>query len=298
MPRLSAGCEAIRRVMQRGLRPAVVRLYDELDTLIALRSPRGEKREAPESEAESEAATARLLDLVAGDRRRAARGIQRRLLGSALSATGVLNRAVDALLPRLGGGCLLIVGVEGRHGLADAEAIAAWREIEGAGGQDLGPGPGERWYKHRYDVSFQLSKMFEAGAFADTMEVAVSWDRLLDLYRAVKAAVAREAFVMAHFSHAYTDGCSIYFTFAAAAGAEPKHAEERYDRIWRSALAAATGVGATISHHHGVGMSKAAFMPDEHGRSMAIYRALKRQLDPRGILNPGKMGLTETAGAA
>ncbi len=101
------------------------------------------------------------------------------------------------------------------------------------------------------------------------------------------------AFIMAHFSHAYSDGCSIYFTFAAATppNAPPGVAERRYDEIWRAALTAATRAGATISHHHGVGMSKAAFMPDEHGASLAIYRALKSVLDPHGILNPGKMGL-------
>ncbi|MEM9489667.1 MAG: FAD-binding oxidoreductase, partial [Myxococcota bacterium] len=36
---VSAGLDAIRRVMQRGLRPAVVRLYDELDTLISAFKP-------------------------------------------------------------------------------------------------------------------------------------------------------------------------------------------------------------------------------------------------------------------
>src|SRR5262249_48880766 len=33
-PRLAAGLEAIRRLLQRELRPAVVRLYDELDSLL------------------------------------------------------------------------------------------------------------------------------------------------------------------------------------------------------------------------------------------------------------------------
>src|SRR5205085_1403802 len=145
--------------------------------------------------------------------------------------------------------------------LAEAEAQATFRELEAAGGADLGPGPGERWLRHRYDVSFGLSKIFDAGAFADTMEVATSWSGLLGLYRAVKRAVAPHAFVMAHFSHAYPDGCSIYFTFAAAApGGDGGRAaaEHRYDQIWRAGLAAATGAGATISHHHGVGLSKAA----------------------------------------
>jgi alkyldihydroxyacetonephosphate synthase len=100
---------------------------------------------------------------------------------------------------------------------------------------------------------------------------------------------------MAHFSHAYTDGCSIYFTFTAAVpGGDRVQAERRYDQIWRAGLSAASGVGATISHHHGVGLLKAPFMPDEHGASMEVFRALKRTLDPHGILNPGKLGLADT----
>ncbi|MSP62495.1 MAG: FAD-binding oxidoreductase [Myxococcales bacterium] len=296
MPRVAAGCEAIRRVMQRGLRPSVVRLYDEIDTLMARSSAAKEEKAAAESEDPEERAVAGWLGLLGSEQGKRMRdGLRRRLVGAALGASvgrmRVLNRAADALLPRLSGGCLLIVGCEGDRPLAEAEARATFREIERAGGKDLGPGPGERWLRHRYDVSFKLSKMFQAGAFADTMEVAVSWDRLLDLYRAVREALAPLCFVMAHFSHAYADGCSIYFSFAAAAGDDQALAEERYDAIWRTALAASTSVGATISHHHGVGLSKAAYMPAEHGESMAIFRALKRVLDPHGILNPGKMGL-------
>jgi alkyldihydroxyacetonephosphate synthase len=105
---------------------------------------------------------------------------------------------------------------------------------------------------------------------------------------------------MAHFSHAYPDGCSIYFTFTAAvppgpADAERAAAEKRYDQIWRSGLSAATGAGATISHHHGVGLLKAPFMGDEHGASMEVFRAVKRVLDPHGVMNPGKLGLPDGA---
>jgi alkyldihydroxyacetonephosphate synthase len=176
--------------------------------------------------------------------------------------------------------------------VAEAEARAAATELRAAGGRDLGPGPGERWLSHRYDVSFGLSRIFAAGAFADTMEVATTWSGLVPLYRAVAEAVAPHAFVMAHFSHAYEDGCSIYFTFAAAAlaGEGRAGAEERYDAIWQAGLSAATAAGATVSHHHGVGVSKAAFMKAEHGESLAVLRGLKRVLDPQSIMNPGKLG--------
>src|SRR5205823_2355108 len=98
-----------------------------------------------------------------------------------------------------------------------------------------------------------------------------------------------------HFSHAYADGCSIYFTFAGHAP-ELGAAERLYDAIWRDGLEAATRVGGTISHHHGVGLLKAPYMIGEHREAMAIFEAAKAALDPDGIMNPGKMGLRENPG--
>jgi alkyldihydroxyacetonephosphate synthase len=122
------------------------------------------------------------------------------------------------------------------------------------------------------------------------MEVASSWERLMDLYHSVRAAIGQHAVVMAHFSHAYADGCSIYFTFAAHA--DDRAASQRlYDAIWRDGLEAVTRVGGTISHHHGVGLLKSPYMNGEHREGMAILGGLKRSLDPDGILNPGKLGL-------
>ncbi|MGZ3442019.1 MAG: FAD-binding oxidoreductase, partial [Polyangia bacterium] len=283
-PRVAAGCEAIRRLLQRNLRPACVRLYDELDSFLH----RGEKEHdggTPES-----SALEQYLSLLTPTGKSVIGEWKRRAIALALTRPELVNRVASTLLPYAQNGCLLIVGFEGEHGLTEAEARAAAVELERAGGQDLGEGPGQRWLAHRYAVSFRMSKVFDAGAFVDTMEVATSWDKLLELYRAVREAVSPLAFIMAHFSHAYADGCSIYFTFAAR-GATPADAEKKYDDIWRAGLSAVTRVGATISHHHGVGLSKAPFMPEEHGAAMEIYRALKDVLDPYGIMNPGKMGL-------
>ena len=56
---------------------------------------------------------------------------------------------------------------------------------------------------------------------------------------------------MAHFSHAYREGCSIYFSFAG------RGRTDVYDKTWRDALAAARAAGGTVTHHHGVGSLKA-----------------------------------------
>jgi alkyldihydroxyacetonephosphate synthase len=137
--------------------------------------------------------------------------------------------------------------------------------------------------------------VFRDGAFVDTMEVAASWERLVDLYHSVRTAIGKHAVVMAHFSHAYADGCSIYFTFAGHAP-DAGSASRVYDAIWRDGMEATTRVGGTISHHHGVGLLKAPYMAGEHREAMAIFEAAKASLDPDGVFNPGKMGLRRRPG--
>lgn len=297
-PRLASGCEAMRRVMQRGLRPAVLRLYDELDTVIARHSTKSRKYHAGDPGSFTAMAESWLALLGLG--KQTLPEIRRWFTAQALQRVSLANRLIHDVLPRFGGGCLLVVGVEGERGLADAEWRAVDRELRAAGGKDLGPGPGERWLARRYVVSFMLPKLFDAGAFGDTMEVATSWDRLMELYHTVCVAVAPHAMVMAHFSHAYPEGCSIYFTFSAAVpgGASARAAaERRYDALWHAGLAAAHQAGGTISHHHGVGLLKSPFMIDEHGAALGLLRAVKDVYDPAGIFNPGKLGLEASPSA-
>ncbi|MCD4808011.1 MAG: FAD-binding oxidoreductase [Methanococcoides sp.] len=59
------------------------------------------------------------------------------------------------------------------------------------------------------------------------------------------------------------------------------------DRIYRRAIS----VGGTVSAEHGVGKARAMYMELEHPTSLEVMRQIKRALDPKGILNPGKMGL-------
>ena len=70
------------------------------------------------------------------------------------------------------------------------------------------------------------------------------------------------------------------------------------DGAIRIAGAAIVANGGTISHQHGVGTDHAPWLAAEKGElGIAAMRALLRQMDPQGMMNPGKL-LPDAGGAA
>ncbi|MDP9095403.1 MAG: 2-hydroxy-acid oxidase, partial [Pseudomonadota bacterium] len=60
----------------------------------------------------------------------------------------------------------------------------------------------------------------------------------------------------------------------------------------RKIVARALSLAGSCSGEHGVGLGKREFLEQEHGpETLAVMRQIKTALDPRGIMNPGKMFL-------
>ena len=93
---------------------------------------------------------------------------------------------------------------------------------------------------------------------------------------------------MCHVSHVYETGASLYFTFLARQreGAEL----EQWRAVKRAAGDAIAAGGGTITHHHAIGVDHVPWMEREIGATAigALARP-KDQLDPAGIMNPGKL---------
>jgi alkyldihydroxyacetonephosphate synthase len=193
-----------------------------------------------------------------------------------------------------GGTCLLVLVYEGARELVEAQVALGDRACRAAGGVDLGGEPAERWWQTRYDTSGLVLANSRAGGVADAIEVAAFWRDLPDVYEAMMAAAARHgAHAYAHVSHVYPSGGGLYVIFSAEAG-DDAAAADRYRRIVDDLLAACTGAGGSISHHHGIGRGKAARLAAEHGEAgFEFLRAVKQAIDPRGIMNPGVLGLGE-----
>lgn len=280
-PSTEAGFVALRTLMQAGLRPAVARLYDPFDAMLARR---GSVRKEPDA-----------LDAESHGPKAHTPGLGAKFLRNALRSARSVNGLIDKLGATAFGPALLVLVFEGdRKEEVAADASHAHALLTRVGGDDAGEGPARKWFEHRYTVSYRQAPVFEDGLFSDTFEVASPWSRLPDLYDGVRKALGETAFVMSHFSHAYPDGCCIYFSFAGTTirtegGGWDEGCEERYDRTWRAGLAAAVAAGGTIAHHHGVGRSKAPLLTRELPGALETFRALKRVFDPDGILNPGNL---------
>ena len=65
---------------------------------------------------------------------------------------------------------------------------------------------------------------------------------------------------------------------------EVKRVKEVYGRLIERALA----MGGTSTGEHGIGSGKVAYLEREHGPAVAFMRDIKRALDPKNIMNPGK----------
>ncbi|HEX6425915.1 MAG TPA: FAD-binding oxidoreductase [Acidimicrobiales bacterium] len=223
------GLDAMRRIVQRGATPAVLRLYDA-------------------AEADRTYGT--------GDR------------------------------------ALLLALDEGDGALVDATlaVIAEVCERE-AGGQAGDAAHVEHWLAHRNEVA-ALEALTAKGYTVDTMEVAAPWAALPAIYRATLDAllgVEGTLAASAHQSHSYPSGGCLYFTFAGQVDADRRDAY--YRELWDAGQRAVLAHGGSLSHHHGVGLNRGRYMAEALGPALDVLAATKAALDPRGILNPGKLGL-------
>jgi len=193
------------------------------------------------------------------------------------------------------GPCLAVVGWEGEEDEVARRAQRTRGHLEGAGARPLGEEAGIRAGRNYFAGPYLRDELLGMGVLVETLETATTWSRLQELYtgvgdalRAALAARGTDALVMCHVSHLYRSGASLYFSFFARQerGAELEQ--------WRAAKAAACDAivahGGTITHHHAIGRDHAPWMSQEVGElGVEAIRALKRQLDPAGIMNPGKL---------
>jgi alkyldihydroxyacetonephosphate synthase len=248
----AAGVHAFRELAQRHAAPDVARLSDEQETRMSL--------------------------ALAGSG-----GAKGRLGRAYLGARGYA------------GGCLAILGFEGAAPEVGERRARALALVRRAGGLRVGRSPGRAWLASRFSAPYLRDELLTHGVMVETLETATPWSNLEDLHARVLAAIDRTllargtpGLVMCHVSHLYETGASLYFTFLAAQS--PGEEIPQWQAVKAAASAAILDGGGTITHHHAVGRDHAPWMEREVGETgVRSLRALKHELDPTGIMNPGKL---------
>jgi len=266
-PSFEAGLEAMRTCRQRGEVPLLARLNDPLRTRLS-----------------------------AAFRKRSsgwAKGVQAAYLGW-------LGRIRRFPLDRA---CLMIVGFEGTAATVRARRRAVGRIYRAVGAVPLGTGPGRSFEEAKFDFPYARDFLMDYGVMGDVSETATSWSNAVPLYRATTTAIeaairatGARPFVGCHASHSYRDGVSLYFTFGCMHGRDDPLGQ--YDRIKAAAQDAMLAAGGTLSHHHAVGVEHAPWLARDVGPlALAALAGAREQLDPNGIMNPGKLRPTAVDGA-
>ncbi len=132
------------------------------------------------------------------------------------------------------------------------------------------------------------------GVMRDTVESCITWDRYMEFQEHVKKATldtirevtGRPGSCTVRFTHLYPDGPAPYFTWHALG--DKANLIEQFWAIKAAASEAMVNAGGTITHHHALGRDHRAWYDRERPQPFAnALRAVKQQLDPRHVLNPG-----------
>jgi alkyldihydroxyacetonephosphate synthase len=212
-------------------------------------------------------------------------------------AGGVASRAARGYLAMRGHqrGCLAILGWEGDGASVGARVRLSASTLRVHGAVALGSAPGKAWLRNRFEGPYLRDALMDRAVLVETLETAALWSRLLAVRKRVAEALdgalatsSARPIVGCHVSHVYPDGASLYFTVL---GAQQSGREvEQWIAAKQAATDALLDAGGTLTHHHAVGTDHAPRLPREIGaEGVALLRAMKKELDPAGIMNPGKL---------
>lgn len=193
-------------------------------------------------------------------------------------------------------GSFLNLTLEGHRKIVDAE-LEIVLDIAGRyGAEDLGTEYGEKWFENRITF-FYPDHIMDLPQMFGTLDTVATHANIEKIYWAMKAAV-EENFkeynvrFISHSSHWYDWGAMNYSRFIIDnPPADPEEALRIHNRIWNTGVRAALENGGVLNDHHGVGLKLSRLVKEQYGPAMQVLEALKKSLDPNGILNPYKMGL-------
>jgi D-lactate dehydrogenase (cytochrome) len=171
----------------------------------------------------------------------------------------------------------------------DEQALAVGEIVADHGGHDYAravtPEDRAKLWQARHDA-YYAALALRPGSRGWTTDVCVPISRLADCIRETKQDLADSPLVGPLVGHVGDGNFHLIMPVNPDSASEMAAAEHLTDRLVARSLA----MGGTCSGEHGVGMGKMKFLEAEHGReALDVMRAIKHALDPRNLMNPGKV---------
>jgi glycolate oxidase len=128
--------------------------------------------------------------------------------------------------------------------------------------------------------------MFELGDSKLNEDIVVPMRSYVKFIRFLAQLKRKSGLPIPTFGHVADGNLHVNIMYHRADRAEAKAAEAAVNELMRTVVS----LGGAISGEHGIGLAKTPFLRVQHrAAQVKAMRAVKDALDPRGILNPGKM---------
>ncbi len=185
-------------------------------------------------------------------------------------------------------GCeaMIILELDGQERSVRTELRAAERAARVRGTKfvqrELGAEGCERIWEVRREFSYSLR---DTGLTKLNEDIAVPRSRLVDLFVFARRLQKKHDIPVACFGHAGDGNIHVNVMVDETAPRWRERSTAALDELFRKVLS----WGGVITGEHGVGLAKKRWFPQAVSPEVqALHRTLKKALDPRGILNPGK----------
>jgi alkyldihydroxyacetonephosphate synthase len=194
--------------------------------------------------------------------------------------------------------CTLVF--EGSRIEVDQQEEALYRIAARNGGMKAGSENGRRGYQLTYSIAYIRDFLMPYYIIAESFETSVSWSDALALCDNVKRRLLDEygrrglpgkPFVTSRVTQLYRTGVCIYFYFGFYYKGLP-NPQEIYLELENIARDEILKSGGSLSHHHGVGKLRRAYLPRIMSETALQWkRELKKSLDPKNVFGAGNQGL-------
>jgi alkyldihydroxyacetonephosphate synthase len=194
--------------------------------------------------------------------------------------------------------CTLVF--EGTREEVQQQQKALYRIAARHGGMKAGSENGRRGYQLTYSIAYIRDFLMNYYIIAESFETSVAWSDGLALCKNVKQRLQSEyaqrnlpgkPFVTARVTQVYRTGVCIYFYFGFYYKGV-SNPQEIYLELENAARDEILKAGGSLSHHHGVGKLRRAFLPRIMSPAALQWkRELKKSLDPGNLFGAGNQDL-------